>query len=256
MLNWYNLPTYYDVSFSHEMQDELAFLKAVFSKYCPGSKPRLLEPACGTGRLIIPLSRAAYNCTGFDLNENALQYLKAKLARNNLKAKIFKGDMSDFSIKLKSFDGAYCTVDTFRHLLSESEAQQHLIKLAKILKKNAIYIIGLHLLPKQGITTKISRWTAKRGGLTVKTSMTLIEQNKKERTETLKVVLNPKTRTKNNRYESVYKLRTYTLSQFRSLISSTKVFEIEGVYDHYYDLSKPVILDSKSDYGVFILRKV
>ena len=27
MLNWYDLPTYYDVSFSYEMSDELAFLK-------------------------------------------------------------------------------------------------------------------------------------------------------------------------------------------------------------------------------------
>ena len=76
MLNWYNLPTYYDVSFSHEMSEELAFLKAIFNKYCKGTRPRLLEPACGTGRLIIPLVHSGFDCTGFDLNEYALSYLK------------------------------------------------------------------------------------------------------------------------------------------------------------------------------------
>ncbi len=76
MQNWYNLPTYYDVSFSHEMGEELAFLKKVFSQYCKGNRPKLLEPACGTGRLITPLVRNGFDCTGFDLNEYALAYLK------------------------------------------------------------------------------------------------------------------------------------------------------------------------------------
>lgn len=76
MLNWYNLPGYYDLSFSHEMRDELTFLKAIFANYCNHASPRLLEPACGTGRLLTPLVRSGFNCTGFDLNVQALAYLK------------------------------------------------------------------------------------------------------------------------------------------------------------------------------------
>ena len=76
MLNWYNLPVYYDVSFSHEMSEELVFLKSVFKKYCKSTPAKLLEPACGTGRLLVPLARAEFDCTGFDLNEQALAYLK------------------------------------------------------------------------------------------------------------------------------------------------------------------------------------
>lgn len=58
------------------MSEELAFLKSIFNGYCKGSRPRLLEPACGTGRLITPLARSGFDCTGFDLNEYALAYLK------------------------------------------------------------------------------------------------------------------------------------------------------------------------------------
>ena len=255
-MNWYNLPTYYDISFSEGMREELDFLKAAFTKYSKGDQVRLLEPACGTGRLIIPLARSGYDCTGFDLNENALKYLQKKLQRNLIKAKIFNDDMADFQAKGKKYDAAYCTVDTFRHLLSEEKAKRHLINVAKALKKNGVYILGLHLIPKQGVTDKITRWTAKRGRLTVKTSMKMVALNKKERTETLQVTLNPITKHTDEKYESIYKLRTYTLKQFYKLIKSTKAFEIVNVYDHYYDIFNPVILNARSDYGVFVLKKI
>lgn len=255
MLNWYNLPTYYDISFSHEMREELAFIKAVFQKNLKGSSPKLLEPACGTGRLIIPLTRSGFDCTGFDLNEHALTYLKDKLKRNHLKATLFHGDMANFSSKGRKYDAAYCTVDSFRHLLSEKQAAQHLLNISKNLKKNGIYILGLHLIPEQGIPEKITRWTAKRGRLTVKTSMKMLALDKKKRTETLKVILNPKTKNKNEKYESIYKLRTYTLKQFYKLLSATNVFEIANSYDHFYDLSRPVVLTARSDYAVFVLKK-
>ena len=78
-MNWYDLPGIYDLSFSHDMRDELQFLKSVFRQYCTASQPRLLEPACGTGRLLVPLARSGYSCTGFDINKDALHYLKKNL---------------------------------------------------------------------------------------------------------------------------------------------------------------------------------
>ena len=47
------------------MSDELAFLKEVFKKYSNSPQPKLLEPACGTGRLMIPLIREGFDCSGF-----------------------------------------------------------------------------------------------------------------------------------------------------------------------------------------------
>ena len=253
-MNWYNLPTYYDVSFSHEMREELLFLQNIFNEYCSSDRPRLIEPACGTGRLIIPLTRNGYDCTGFDLNEHALSYLKDKLNRNQLKANILHGDMANFTSKRKKYDAAYCTVDTFRHLLSEKQAVQHLLNISKSLKKKGIYILGLHLIPEQRVSDKITRWTAKRGRLTVKTTMEMLKLDKKNRTEKLKVILNPKTEYINEKYESIYKLRTYTLKQFHKLLTTTNVFEVVNSYDHFYDLSKPITLNERSDYGVFVLR--
>lgn len=257
MQNWYNLSTYYDVSFSHEMSAELAFLKAIIKQYCKKSKPKLLEPACGTGRLIIPLLRSGFDCTGFDLNKYALDYLNEKLQRQKLKANVFNADMANFYTKTSHYDGAVCTVDTFRHLLTEKKAEQHFINVANALKRNGIYILGLHLIPeKANINNKVTCWTARRGGLTVRSTMTMMKLDMKRRTETLKIDLIAKGLKKRERHTSIYKLRTYTLKQFNNLLSKSAVFKVENVFDHYYDVSKPIMLDEKSDYAVFILKKI
>ena len=256
MQNWYNLPLYYDVSFSHEMSDELAFLKAVFRKYCKSTRPKLLEPACGTGRLIVPLARSGFDCTGFDLNEYALDYLNRKLDKQELNVHIFNADMTDFNVRPKHYDAAFCTVDTFRHLLLEKQVEQHLIKVSQALKKNGIYVLGLHLIPEKGrVRNSIIRWTNRRGGLTVKTSMTMLATDKQKRTETLQVVLEPETKKTKDKYTSVYQLRTYTLKQLMKLLKKTAVFLVDSIFDEYYDLNNPITLDAKSQYAVLILRK-
>ena len=78
-MDLYNLPKYYDLSYSWNMRDELAFLKQIFRNVTKSKHVRLLEPGCGTGRLLVPLARAGFDCTGFDCNPNALDYLKKNL---------------------------------------------------------------------------------------------------------------------------------------------------------------------------------
>ena len=255
MTNWYNLPLYYDVSFSHEMQAELVFLQQVLRLYAKQSSPRILEPACGTGRLLVPLVRAGFDCTGFDKNTAALDYLQHKLRRNSLHARLFQADMADFHVNGK-FDAAFCTVDTFRHLLTEQDALKHLQLVGQALKKNAIYVLGMHLLTDREITSRVTRWTHRRGGLTVKTSMSLAGINRQKRRETLKVVLQPVTTVKQKKHTSVYDLRTYTLPQFKSLLRKTGLFRIHRAYDEYYDLNRPVELTNKSEYAVFLLQRI
>lgn len=164
--------------------------------------------------------------------------------------------MANFQIKGNKFDGAYCTVDTFRHLLSEKQAEQHLINVSRALKKNGIYILGLHLIPEHGVTNKVTRWTAKRGRLTVKTSMTMLALDKKKRRETLKVILRSETSDQKESYTSLYQLRTYSLKQLIKLLDKTSVFEIVNAYDESYDISSPITLNSKSEYAVLLLRKI
>ena len=124
-----------------------------------------------------------------------------------------------------------------------------------MLKKNGVYVLGLHLLTDRKVHNKVTHWTNKRGRLTVRTSMAMLELDRKKRQEILKVVLTPETTLKKESYTSVYPLRTYTLKQFRKLLDKTKVFEIVNAYDEYYDINRPVSLSDKSEYAILVLKK-
>ena len=151
----------------------------------------------------------------------------------------------------QKFDGAFCMVDTFRHLLAEEEAISHLQNVARHLKYNGIYILGLHLLPEGGVSKKVHRWRGNRGRLTVHSSISVLNTDRRKREETLRYIL----RVNNKKFQSVYKLRTYTSGQFLQLLKKAGCFAIMSVHDLEYDLNKTIQINQKSEDVVCILKK-
>ena len=96
--NWYDHPEYYDLSLCDETQLEAAFIEAACRKYCNSPVCRLLEPACGSGRLVVEMAARGYQVTGLDLNEKALGFLKKQLQRRKLRAEVVRADMTDFTL--------------------------------------------------------------------------------------------------------------------------------------------------------------
>src|SRR5438128_6766137 len=123
--NWYDYPQYYDIAFQAHTWREADFIEAACRKYCVFGASQLLEPACGSGRLITELAARGYQVTGFDLSQPALSYLRRRVARRLLHAETFEAQMSNFRLG-RLVDAAYCTVNTFRHLLTEQAARGHL----------------------------------------------------------------------------------------------------------------------------------
>ena len=124
-----------------------------------------------------------------------------------------------------------------------------------IIKKNGIYVLGLHLIANERKIDKVTQWTAKRGALTIRTIMSMVKLDKIKRRETLRVELKIKTNKIQDSVISIYQLRTYTLLQLRKILKNVPELEIINVYDEYYDLSNPISLNSGSDYAVLLLRK-
>ena len=133
LANSYDYPHYYDIAFQAYTRQEADFIEAACRKYCPFDARRFLEPACGSGRLITELAARGYQVTGFDLNQPALSYLRRRLTRRRLNCETFKAEMSDFRLD-RPVDAAYCTVSTFRHLLTEQAARGHLECIADSLR--------------------------------------------------------------------------------------------------------------------------
>src|SRR5690349_17846603 len=157
--DWYDYPQYFDLAFREETLPEADFIEAACRKYCGFPFKRLLEPACGSGRLIVELASRGYELTGFDLSQPMLSYAGRRLTRRGLKADLFTADMADFALD-RPVDAAFNTFNSFRHLLTEEAALAHLRSVAKALKTGGIYILGLHLLPPDAAEESTERWTA------------------------------------------------------------------------------------------------
>ncbi len=253
--SWYDHPRYYDLAFKSETGPEANFVEAACRKYCSFPVRRLLEPACGSGRLVAELAARGYRMTGLDLNQPALKFLRRRLARRGLRADIFLADMADFCLA-RPVDAAYCTFDSFRHLLSEQAAQQHLECVAASLRPGGVYILGFHLLPPDASEECTERWTERLGCTQVTVTLRVLSSSRRRRLETLRISLLVRRRDRLKRLRDEFPLRLYTAAQFRRLLSKVPRLRLCGVYDFWYDIEHPLKLDNQMSDTVFILQKL
>jgi SAM-dependent methyltransferase len=213
-----------------------------------------LEPACGSGRLVTELAARGYRVTGFDLSRPSLDYLSRRLARRSLRATTFQADMADFRLPAP-VDAAYCTFDSFRHLLSEEAARRHLQCVADSLRPGGIYILGFHLLPLDASEECTERWTECRGRTQVTVTLRVLATNRRRRIETLRVSLLVRTGKRETRLRHEFPFRMYTATQFRRLLKTVPSLEFCDVYDFWYEINNPLKLDDELSDSVFVLRR-
>ncbi|NLY02316.1 MAG: class I SAM-dependent methyltransferase [Rhodopirellula sp.] len=252
--SWYDHPQYYDLAFRSETRPEADFFEAALRKYCSFRARRLFEPACGTGRLVAEMAARGYRVSGFDLSEPSLCYLRRRLGRRGLEAEVTRQDMADFRLS-GVFDAAYCTFDSFRHLLTENSAQDHLQCVAKHLRPGGIYILGFHLLPPDASEECTERWTERHGGTQVTVTLRVLATDRRRRIETLRISLLARTASRVVRIRDEFGLRMYTAAGFRRLLAKTPELELLDVYDFWYEIDKPLALSDELSDTVFILQK-
>jgi SAM-dependent methyltransferase len=252
--SWYDYPQYYDIAFRSETRPEADFIEAACRKYCPFAVHHLLEPACGTGRLIAELAARGYRTTGFDLSQPALDHLRRRLVRRGLCADVFRADMADFHLG-GPVDAAYCTFSSFRHLLTEEAARHHLECVAGSLRPGGIYILGLHLLPRSAGREAADRWVERHGRTRLSATIRVLGTDRRRRVETLRVNLLVRRGTQEVRLRDEYRLRLYTAAQFRTLLSQVPCLEVCDVYDFCYDIDGPLVLNAEMSDSVFILKR-
>ena len=251
--SWYDYPQYYDLAFRSETRPEADFIEAACRKYCSFTVRHLLEPACGTGRLIAELAARGYRMTGLDLSKLALNHLRRRLVRQGLCADVFRADMADFR-PTEPVDAAYCTFSSFRHLLTEEAARRHLECVAGGLRPGGIYILGLHLLPRNAGRESADRWVERHGRTRISVTIRVLETDRRRRVETLRVNLLVRRGTQEVRLRDEYRLRLYTATQFRTLLNQVPCLEVCDVYDFGYNIDCPLRLNGEMSDSVFILK--
>jgi SAM-dependent methyltransferase len=251
---WYDHPEYYDLALRDDTPAEATFIEAACRKYCDFPVRRLVEPACGSGRLVVELAARGYHVTGLDLNERALDFLRKRLKKRKLHAEVLRADMADFNLS-QSAEAAFCLLNSFRHLLTEADAKSHLEAVAKNLRPGGIYVLGLHLVPPDADENSIERWRTSQGKTHISTDLRVIATDRRRRIETLQVSLLVRRGEEAWRFRGKFDLRLYTAPQFRRLLAGVPTLELCDVYDFWYEIDEPLKLDNEISDTVFILKK-
>lgn len=251
----YDYPKYYDLLFGSDWKAEFDFLQGCFVKHASRRVRRLFEPACGTGRLLIKFAQAGYRVSGNDLNAKAVAFCNERLARHGFPATAMVGDMARFQMRRK-IDAAFNTINSFRHLQTESQALGHLQCVAEALNKGGLYVLGLHLTPAGPQRCTRESWSARRGHLAVVSRMWSTRLDRRQRKEWVKLSFDVYTPTRQFRLQDEFPFRTYSAAQFTRLLSSVPQLELAETYDFAYRLDEPVSVDGDTEDVVFVLRKL
>lgn len=250
----YDFPVYYDLIFASDWVAEYRFLEAAFKKHVDGKTKRLLEPACGTGRLLYRMMKGGYQAAGLDLNPKAIEYCNARLRKHGMKETAWVADMCDFAVK-KPFDAAFNTINSFRHLTTEKLAVEHFRAMAQAIRPGGIYALGFHLTPLRGTPTDEECWSARRGNLLVNTRMWARDKDTKTRIERFNLRFDVYKPTGAFRIDDCLVLRSYTYKQFASMIKKVPEWTIETAYDFSYDIDEPIEIDGETEDVVYILKR-
>jgi len=274
LADWYDYPQYVDLLFRDQTHREAAFVEAAAERFLrtgvvarsarstggmnPPAHPgplRILEMGCGGGRLVCELARRGHAVTGLDISKPALAYLRRRLARRGLTARLLHADMVDFRLG-ESIDVALSGWSTFRHLLTEEAARSHLRCVADALVRGGLFMLGLHLLPPDADEEDEERWAARHGVTRVHATLRVLATNRKRRTERLRLALRVRGPGRDFRLRSEFFFRLYSPAQFRRFLARQRWFEVAGVYDYGFDLAASRRLDNTMSDTVVVLRRL
>ena len=110
---------YYDLLWADKQDDVPFYLAAAKETGGP-----VLELACGTGRILLPIARAGFEVTGIDMSQAMLDKLQAKLDNEprevQSRVALKCADMRDYRFSEK-FKLVFCAFNSFLHLMTTED---------------------------------------------------------------------------------------------------------------------------------------
>ncbi len=260
-LDWYDAPRYYDLIFDTDTAREADFLERMAAEHlAPRARRalRVLEPACGSGRLVVELARRGQRVAGFDASAPMLAYARERLASEGLRAKLFEARMESFELPAAfrgTCDLAHCFVSTFKYLLSEEDARSHLKRVASALRPGGIYVLGFHLSDYDELRQSRERWVVESSGLRVVCTITGWPPERRTRRERVRSRLVVEEGGEVKRLETQWQFRTYDAAEVERLLASVPQLELVAVHDFDYADERPRDLGAERLDVVLILRR-
>lgn len=136
------LATYYDRIMEDVDYDAwVAFYEKCFAMYSEKPK-KMLDLACGTGLITIPLAKAGYEITGLDLSAEMLALASKKAENEKVKLRLSEQNIALFDAG-GYFDGVICSFDGINYLTSPKDVLSCFASVKETLSENGLFIFDV-----------------------------------------------------------------------------------------------------------------
>jgi SAM-dependent methyltransferase len=104
----------------------------------------ILELACGTGRVLLPLAHQGYDVTGVDVSPAMLEVARHKVVAGGLGGHVTleQQDMRDFALD-RRFNLVFVAVNSFMHLLTLDDQLAALARIRQHLNPGGLFLLDL-----------------------------------------------------------------------------------------------------------------
>jgi SAM-dependent methyltransferase len=134
-----NYARFYDLDFA-DLDDDLTMIEQ-FAARC-GSP--ILELACGTGRVLLPLARQGYEVTGVDISPAMLAVARRRIAAEGLSDRVtlVQQDMCHLDLG-RRFKLAFVAINSFMHLPDTDDQLAALCHIRQHLEPGGLLLLDL-----------------------------------------------------------------------------------------------------------------
>ncbi len=130
----------HDSQFAYLFQrDDIPFWIALAQEY----GPRVLELACGTGRITIPIALSGVSIDGLDFSASMLQGARERATSNGVAITFYQGDLRQLRFAA-TYDFIFLPTGTFMHLLTRADAEDFLSGVRRALTPTGIMAIDVY----------------------------------------------------------------------------------------------------------------
>lgn len=130
---------FYDADKKFATQEEIDFYKSIFK-----ISHRILEPMCGSGRLLIPLLQAGYVVDGIDNSKSMLKSCSERAEKLGLNPRLLEDKIEDINFN-DEYDGVIVPLGSFQLFYPREIAFTVLKKFKQALKPNGKLVMDLFI---------------------------------------------------------------------------------------------------------------
>jgi SAM-dependent methyltransferase len=214
----------YDIAFDWDVTDEVEWLLDRLGADCRS----LLEPGCGSGRMLEAFARRGLDVVGIELSDPMVEFARDRLARAGVRAAVIRADMTNFDLG-RTFGGAICPINTLGHL-DEVELARHLECVAAHLDQGARYLVQVGLVDRDEALGG-SYWEAERDDVRLKIAWESVARDwsssRQEERSRIEVIAGPR---RGDVVEGSYVMTVWTPETWRDAISRSP-FAAAATYD-------------------------